>query len=122
MITYIKTKHNAETKRYNSESMIKSEVWWVEESDRWIYVEWNADNEIVNINFNQGKDQYSRADVEAKNTRLTVFINNTIDNLFDHLKGEDIDLKLLDKLCWLYHESSCIINMDEEDLDGWDKP
>lgn len=122
MIIYNKLKHSAETHRGKSIMKMISEVWWVAESDRWIFVEWNTDNEIININFNQGSDQYSRANVESKNTRLTVFINNTIDNLFEHLKGEDIDLKLLDKLCWLYHESSCIINMNEDELNNYDKP
>ena len=122
MIIYDKTKHIANTSREYAKSTITSEVWWVAESDRWIFVEWNTDNEIVNINFNQGNDKYSRDAVEAKNKRLTVFINNTIDNLFEYLKGEDIDLNLLDKLCWLYHESSCIIQMDYDDLEDYDRP
>jgi hypothetical protein len=106
MIVYDKLKHNAETHREFAQSRITSEVWWVAESDRWIFVQWDNENNITALNYMQGQE--TRADVVRANEELLAFYYCMISNFFPRLNGEDVDLGTIDKICWAYHECDVI--------------
>ena len=91
------------------EPITKVEHVWCGSEDRWIYIEYNAQNKIVGLNFMQG-DEYKefKEDWCVSNENL-VRLYNTLKKEFKETKKATTKIEFINKCFWIYLE--CIIEI-----------
>ena len=83
---------------------------WCGENDRWLYLEFDENEKIIGINFCQGdeygifKEQYTCSD-----ERLTEFYNIMVSNFNIENYAIYNVVEFVNKVCWTYHEVSCLM-------------
>lgn len=88
----------------------KVEHIWCKSEDRWIYIEYNAQNEIIGLNFMQG-DEYEEFKEEwCESNETLVRLYNTLKKEFkDESNYRSTQIEFINKCFWIYLE--CILGI-----------
>lgn len=79
---------------------VKVEHLWIEEHDRWIYIEYNKENDIIGLNFMQGDnyDEFIKGHC-YKDLGLTIFYNH-MKSSYTHEFDNITDIAFINKVMW----------------------
>jgi hypothetical protein len=84
-------------------SVRKVEHLWCEDDDRWVYIEYNENGEILGLNFMQCDDYFNFLDGWCKcDDGLTEYYTHMVD-VFKIEKQSSNKLGFINKVMWSYH-------------------
>tara|TARA_R110000764_G_scaffold55032_1_gene120184 strand:+ start:3501 stop:3836 length:336 start_codon:yes stop_codon:yes gene_type:complete len=87
----------------NYDLIVKIEHLWSKKNDRWIYIEYNEENDILGLNFMQGDDydEFIKGWCD-KDLGLTIFYNH-MKSSYVHEFDNITDIDFINKVMWSYH-------------------
>ena len=88
----------------------KIEHVWCDSNDRWIYIEYNEQREIVGLNFMQGDEyEYFKESWACNNPYLMAFYTTML-HTFPIEKLNVTTLNFINKVMWAFHETGLIFD------------
>jgi hypothetical protein len=84
----------------------KVEHIWCNSNDRWVYIEYNDNDDIVGLNFMQGDEyHYFKKENCERDEALTKFYTEMLYTFPNMIVNTNSELSFINKCMWAYHSA-----------------
>jgi len=94
------------------DSIKRVEHVWCEGDDRWVYIEYNEDNDIIGLNFRQGDEYENFKELWTdRDLGLSEYYTEMV-SIFNIERQSNSNLGFINKVIWSYHIAIEIISYE----------